>query len=245
MLRITFLLLILANVAYYLWSHERLARWGLAPVSQAEPQRLQQQIRPDALSLLPQSPELAQPGEPTVPAAPDVAAPEEEEIVASDSSTTLAPAPQPEPTQCLLLAEIGEREGAALLSSLQAHIAADQWEMNEARKPGRWMVYMGRFDDNAQLEQARTNLRARRVDFARADGALAPGFSLGRFSTEQAAQSYLNTLRAQGVQASRVVQERPDITFYTLRLPAATPTLRAQVQALAAPLFAQRPLAPC
>jgi len=241
MLRITFLLLILANVAYYLWSHERLARWGLAPVSQAEPQRLQQQIRPEALSLLPKTPELAQPSDPAVP---DVAAPGAE-IVAPDSTTLAPPPPQPEPAQCLLLAEIGEREGAALLSSLQAHIPADQWEMVQARKPGRWMVYMGRFDDNAQLEQARTDLRARRVDFARADGALAPGLSLGRFSTEQAAQSYLNTLRAQGVQASRVVQERPDITLYTLRLPAATPTLRAQVQALAAPLFAQRPLAPC
>ena len=50
MLRIVFLLLLLANAGYYLWSHGHLAGLGLAPVLQSEPQRLEEQIKPEALS---------------------------------------------------------------------------------------------------------------------------------------------------------------------------------------------------
>src|SRR5256885_222785 len=52
MLRIAFLLLVLANAGYYLWNHGQLQALGLAPPSQTEPERLGQQVRPEALSLL-------------------------------------------------------------------------------------------------------------------------------------------------------------------------------------------------
>lgn len=49
MLRLLVLLLVLLNAAYYAWSHDMLRAYGLGPLRQAEPQRLQQQIRPEAL----------------------------------------------------------------------------------------------------------------------------------------------------------------------------------------------------
>jgi hypothetical protein len=81
MLRIVFLLLLLGNAGYYLWSHGYLAGMGLAPELQSEPQRLQEQIRPDALVL--QQPEAAQApavepaktAEPEAPAVDDSAPP--------------------------------------------------------------------------------------------------------------------------------------------------------------------------
>jgi len=68
-LRLLVLLLVLLNAAYYAWSHDMLRAYGLGPLRQAEPQRLQQQIRPEALVIAPAGPQRpadAQPGAPSV-----------------------------------------------------------------------------------------------------------------------------------------------------------------------------------
>ncbi len=52
MLRLTVLLLVLANAAYFVWSQGVLAPWGLAPAQQSEPQRMQQQIKPQLVRVL-------------------------------------------------------------------------------------------------------------------------------------------------------------------------------------------------
>ena len=52
MLRLLVLLLLLANGAYFAWSKGLLAPYGFAPVSQSEPQRMAQQIRPEAIHIL-------------------------------------------------------------------------------------------------------------------------------------------------------------------------------------------------
>ena len=50
---------------------------------------------------------------------------------------------------------------------------------------------------------------------------------------KEAAQRQLATFARQGVRTARVVQERPDVTTYALRLPKATPSMRNEVAALA------------
>ncbi len=60
MLRLIFLLLILVNGLYFAWSQGLLSGLGWAPVQQSEPQRLGQQIRPEALRVL-TAQELSQP----------------------------------------------------------------------------------------------------------------------------------------------------------------------------------------
>jgi hypothetical protein len=52
MLRLTVLLLLLANAAYFAWSQGMLAPWGVAPAQQSEPQRLAHQIKPQAVRIL-------------------------------------------------------------------------------------------------------------------------------------------------------------------------------------------------
>ncbi len=53
MLKLLIVLLLLANGAYYAWSHGVLAQLGLAPTHQAEPERLQQQVQPERLLVTP------------------------------------------------------------------------------------------------------------------------------------------------------------------------------------------------
>ena len=52
MLRIFALLLLLLNIVYFTWSQGMLADLGFAPAQQTEPQRIKQQINPDAVRLL-------------------------------------------------------------------------------------------------------------------------------------------------------------------------------------------------
>ncbi len=53
MLRIVVLVLVLLNSAYFAWSQGWLLSLGYGPTQQREPQRLSQQIRPEALVLVP------------------------------------------------------------------------------------------------------------------------------------------------------------------------------------------------
>jgi hypothetical protein len=52
MLRLLVLLLILANGLYFAWSEGMLRAYGFAPAQQREPQRLTQQVRPEAIRVL-------------------------------------------------------------------------------------------------------------------------------------------------------------------------------------------------
>ena len=52
MLRLIVLVLLLANGGYFAWSQGHLLPWGAGPAQQAEPQRLAQQVRPDALRVV-------------------------------------------------------------------------------------------------------------------------------------------------------------------------------------------------
>ncbi|MEG2977231.1 MAG: SPOR domain-containing protein, partial [Comamonas sp.] len=83
------------------------------------------------------------------------------------------------------------------------------------------------------------------IDFDRAGGNLEPGLSLGRFSTEEAAQRQLGIFTRQGVRTARVVQERPEVTTYALRLPKATASFKNDVALLAGKNLLPRALQAC
>lgn len=262
MLRIVFLLLVLGNAGYYLWSHGYLAGMGLAPELQSEPQRLQEQIRPDALEL--QQPEAAQapaaePAKTSEPEAPAVddsappAAPESKSDGKPEAATVAARETKDakdaktaikEPEACYQANGIEEAQADSIRRALAGKSKSD-WELVASHQGGRWMVYMGKFPDAEFMDRKRGELRLMNIDFDRAGGSFEPGLSLGRFSTEEAAQRQLATFARQGVRTARVVQERPDVTTYALRLPKATPTLRNEVAALAGKNLVPKALQAC
>lgn len=262
MLRWIFVLLLLANAAYYAWSHGQLATWGLAPVPSNEPERVRQQLRAHEVRLLtdaaPSAPAPAPAPAPADPAAPDsapaAASPASAPALASASSPASAPvalatapasapAPTGEPTQCLQVGGLNERQAAALRQAAAA-LPADSWTLEATTVPERWMVYMGRFADAEAVEKKRAELRAMGVSYDRPSYAWEHGLSLGRFSNEERAQAALKDLTRQGIRTARVVQERTESQVYTLRLPAVNRALQSQLPTLRRALAGKR-LQPC
>ena len=235
MLRLAVIVLLLANAGYYAWSHGWLRSWGLAPVEQSEPQRMAQQIRPETLRIL-QTRDSA-----LVAPAPASAPPAEPALL---PASTAASAP-PTATVCLQAGALDPRQADAVRSAAAA-LPQGSWSLESTAIPGRWMVYMGRFADDEALGKKRAELRARNVPYDRPNNpALEPGLSLGRFSTEEAAQRALTTLSSQGVRTAKVVVERAEAQAFTLRLPALDSATRAQAETLLRPALGDKLLRTC
>ena len=221
MLRLAVIALLLANAGYYAYTQGWLRSAGLVTPEQAEPQRLQQQIRPETLKVLRAQGATNNPTPPPAPAA--------------------APA---DAGECLQAGVFDDKQAAALRTAAAA-LPAGSWSLEPTPITGRWMIYMGRFDDQDTLDKKRAELRARKVDFDRAGGTLELGLSLGRFSTEEAAQRGLTALNAQGVRTARVIQERQAATGFILKLPAVTDAQRQQWLATLRPAMAGKTLGSC
>lgn len=161
---------------------------------------------------------------------------------ASPAPASAAPAPAPEPapaskpapavaTACWQAGVFDERQAANLRQAL-AGLPNGSWRLEEVQLPGRWMVYIGKLADADAVAAKRAELRALGVDTDRPGAALEPGLSLGRFSSEEAAQRALTELGRKGVRTARVVQERRNSPAYRLRLPNADDSLRRQVRGM-------------
>jgi cell division protein FtsN len=260
MLRWVIALLLLANAGYFLWTQGHLAPLGLAPAEQREPERLKGQIRPEVQRLLNAPREVETPasgGVPAVtpaPAASMVPTPETPAIETPTPQPTPelppaapASAPSPSPTApqladaaraCWQAGAFTEAQAERLRAALpELGLPANGWQLVESRSNGRWIVYMGRYDNAEQLERKRAELRQLKVDFRTVSApGLAPGLALGTFSSEAAAQQALQKLVRDGVRTARVAQERAESLNFTLRLPVATRAQRDAVASLGAPL---------
>ena len=237
MLRLAVIALLLANAGYYAYTQGWLRSAGLVTPEQAEPQRLQQQIRPETLKVLRAQGATNNPTPPPAPAA----APAADTAASTPAPTAAAPA---DAGECLQAGIFDEKQATALRTAA-ASLPPGSWTLEPTPITGRWMIYMGRFDDQDTLDKKRAELRARKVDFDRAGGTLELGLSLGRFSTEEAAQRGLTALNAQGVRTARVVLERQAATGFILKLPAVTDAQRQQWLATLRPAMAGKTLGSC
>lgn len=215
MLRLTVLLLLLANAAYYVWAEGLLLQWGLGPLPQAEPHRLNQQIRPGDLRVLP--PEEARRLEASVAA---------------------------RPAECLQAGPFDDAAVGPLRQALAAWPAAS-WTLEPVADPGRWIVYMGQYPDAQSVERKKGQLRQIGVAFeALTNPDLEPGLSLGGAPTQEGANQQLERLANRGVRTARVVQERPEVRGQRLTFPAVDDALRPRLDELRAVLTG-KPLRPC
>ena len=238
MLRLAVIVLLLANAGYFVWSQGELRSWGYGPQEQAEPQRMNEQIRPETLQILRADTNKAS-AAPTPTPTPTPAA-------SSTTSTPTAEVSTPasaEATECLQAGVFDERQATALREAA-ADLPPGSWGMEPSPIAGRWMVYMGRFDDADTLDKKRAELRARNVAFDRAGGPWGNGLSLGRFSSEDAAKRELASLNSRGVRTARVILERPESPGFVLRLPTVTRALRPMLDALR-PAMAGKTLRAC
>lgn len=217
MLRLIVLLLLLANGGFYAWSQGLLLPWGLGPSQQAEPQRVEQQIRPEAVRVL---------------------RPEELRRV----ETEMAQAPRP--PECLATPALDDTQVAQLRPIVDT-FPAGTWSLQPVVEPARWIIYMGKYAGVEQVARKRAELRQLGVSFeAPANPDLEPGLSLGSFSSEGAAVMQLDALADRGVRTARVVQERPEQRGQRLVLPAVDDALRPRLQEFTN-VLSTKPLRPC
>lgn len=220
MLRLLVLLLALANIGYFAWTQGALAPLGLVPSVQTEPQRMETQIRPDAIRLL--TPEEARELE-------DNAAPRRPASGASDAvSSADTPA-----TECLQAGLFNEQQTAVLRTSLQSALPAGSWQFESSVEPARWIVYMGKYTTEEAMAKKRGELRQLGVAFRSVNNeALAPGLALASFPLQADAEKELARVAAKGVRTARVAQERAETRGQILKLAAVDAGLRAQLDAL-------------
>ncbi|MEJ5027548.1 SPOR domain-containing protein [Comamonas sp. MYb69] len=266
MIRFAIVLLLLANAGYYAFSQGMLRSLGWGPEDPSEPERVQQQVKPDALRILtPQEAKQAQelartaPAEPA-PAPAPVAAPAPEPAAvaaaepAADSADKAAAeadklaakitdkatdkpadkladkAEKPEKKECLVAGSFDAKQVDALRLQL-AKLPEGSWRLDSSTSAGRWMVYVGKFSSQEALDTRRDELRALDISTDRARiASLEPGISLGRFSSEEAADRHLATMGKKGVSGAKVVVERPEALSYTVRWPKMDAATKKRVQ---------------
>jgi len=150
-------------------------------------------------------------------------------VTAAEPSATAEPA-----RACWQAGAFTEVQADRLRAALpELGLAANGWQLLENRGRGRWIVYMGRYDNAEQLERKKAELRGLKVDFRAVSApGFAPGLALGTFSSEDAAKQALQKVVRDGVRTARVAQERAESVSFTLRLPAATAAQRTAVASL-------------
>lgn len=221
MLRLLVLLLVLLNATYFAWSQGMLRAYGWAPAQQTEPQRLQQQIRPEAIQIL-----------------------SAEEARRALQVVQTPPTP-PKPPECLQAGLFDEAQTEAVRKALENSLPAGAWTLETTVEPGRWIVYLGKFSGSAALAKKKAELEKLKVTLLPLEKTeLAPGLSLGAFETQAQAQAGLKALQRRGVRAAKVVQERAELRQGLLRIPAADEALKTRLEELK-PVLGDKPLRSC
>lgn len=202
MLRLIVLVLLLANAAYFAWSQGALAPIGAAPSPQSETQRVAQQIRPEAVRVLPGD-------------------------EARRIETVAA-----KPPECLQAGLFTEAEAASLKQAVEAWPAGSwsidpatepaRWIVYMGKYPDPAAL------DKKKSELRALNVSFEPL----ANPALEPGLSLGGYPTEAAARQQLEALGQKGVHTARIVQERAEAKGQLLKLPAVDEALRAKLDDL-------------
>lgn len=208
MLRAFVWLLLLLNVLYGSWAQGWLLPYGFGPTPQREPQRMAQQIRPELITLL--SP--------------------------AELSLKSGPTP-PDPALCLETGPMDEAQAEALRPYLEASWPAGSWVFQKVTIPERWLVYMGKYANVAELDKKRAELAGIQLDTEAVDSAaLSPGLSLGAYPTQAQAISALQAFSRRGVRTARVVQEQAAVQGSRLRLLAVNEALEVLLPELKAVL---------
>ena len=218
MLRLLVLLLILANGAYYAWSEGLLRAYGFAPAQQREPQRVAQQIRPEAIQIL-----------------SSLEAKRADSQVQSELVSK----------ECLLAEPFDDAQIATLRPALDSALPAGAWQIDTVAVPARWIVYMGKFANVELMAKKRDELVAMRLaPQGLKNPTLEPGLSLGGFDSQTEATEELAKLSQRGIRTAKVILERPEGLQNQLKLPAVTPDIRNRLAALK-PALAGRKLRSC
>lgn len=218
MVRAAVLALVLCNGLYWAWSQGLLRDIGLAPAEQNESQRVARQIEPQAVRIL----------------APDSFRQMEAQAKADTG-----------PRLCLHAGPLDAAQSASVRSLLESSWPAGSWELQTLTVPQRWIIYMGKYENNELLAKKRSEIAAMNLRLEPLNKpALEPGLSLGGFPTQAQAEEGLAQLNKRGIRTARVVQELEGGVAFELRLPAVNDALKVKLADVRA-LLPGKVLTPC
>ena len=222
------LVLLLANGAYFAWGHGWLAAYGFVPARVTEPERLAQQIRPEAMRL-------ATDNRPARPSRTAAAGKTPGAATAETPMTPLTPltALSSSATQCLQVGVFTERQARALRLRLRNSLPADSWSFESSGDSARWIIYMGKYISKEAVDRKRVKLEQIGLTFEPPISPLLnPGLSLGSFGSKADAENALAQMEQRGLRSAKVILERPELPSLWLRLPAADASMRAKLDGL-------------
>lgn len=222
MLRALVVLLLLANALVLAWSLGALdGLLGRRPDADREPERLQRQVNPELVKLLPPP---VKPGAsaPAAATSPTSAQPSSSPLLATAAGSTVCLEAGPLPSSAVAGAE------KALLA---AGVAAGSWTTTAAAAKGVYLIYMGRYEDDETLQRKLEELKRRRIEAHPVRHAeLQPGIEVARFEDKEEADAALARLSQRGLRTARVLTLVPPQPQQMLRIAAVEPA-RAEVLA--------------
>jgi hypothetical protein len=235
MLRALVVLLLLANLAFWAWSIGALQAFGLVPASERDPQRLAQQIQPEAVRVVPAAAALA-----SLNAASAASAPGGKGIAARGALVCLEAGPF-----------TAARVEAAERALVAAAVPEGSWIRIDQDVSAQYAVVLGPFADRDAAKKASDELRRLELPFETldlpADSAGAkpqPGLALGHYDGRSAADAALAIFSQRGVHSARSAVLRPAGSESRLRADNATPALADRLRALSDPALGAG-FAPC
>jgi hypothetical protein len=226
--------LLVANLLALAWTlgwFEALPGGGRHP--EREPERIERQVNPDAVQLIaPMAASAALQAAAVrtlLPAAPPASA------AAGDAVASKPDAPRP---VCLEAGPFAAAEVAGAERGLrELQWPGLGWVNVKSERGGLFMVYLGRFADDAAMTKRRDELRRLQiaVDELRSSPALQPGLTFGRFDSQAAANDALEQLAQRGVKNARVVTLVAPVVVTLLRVERADAALAARLSQLSLP----------
>jgi hypothetical protein len=224
MLRFFVFLLLLLNLGYLAWTQKALAVFGLAPESQQEPERLQRQIEPGAIKLY----------------SAQEAANLEAELASAKAKQIAEAEAEARNAGCLQSSPLTLAQQNLIKDSKPSPMSAwptDAWQLQTVDTPERWMIYMGRFANEAAIAKKEGELRQLGIDFTRmSEAKFSLGLSLGQFVSQAQAIEALGALSRRGVRSAKAMQLNPASTAQVLRLMGVNAALNEKIKAWPAPL---------
>lgn len=228
MLRALVVVLLLANALVAAWSLGALdGLLGRRPNAEREPERLQRQVNPELVKLLP----------PAGASAPATGASQPSSAAPLTASPPLMAAAASAADGAPLCLEAGPLAAAALAGAekalLAAGVAAGSWTTTAAAPKGVFLIYMGRYEDDEALQRKLEELKRRRIEARPVRHAeLQPGIEVERFDDKDAAEEALARLSQRGLRTARVLTLVPPQPQLMLRLAAAEPARAAALRVL-------------
>lgn len=192
-------------------------------VAAQQPARAPAVVPPPAIAAAEPQPEAVEEPSDTPASAEPESEPEAQAVVAAPNpveqeTPAVAALPQA-PKQCMAIGVFSPEQMEPIRAALQG-IARNQWRIKDSPVSGRWMVFWGGASDELVLSARRGELQSKGVPHERLrTSPVGIGFSLGRFSSEAAAQQHKKDVERKGIRAATVEVERAPSTVYTIEFP--------------------------